>query len=263
MSEMNEQMVQVAQHGGVAVVTLSEPQRRNPYSMAMREALLATCSRLMDEEDEVNIIVLTGAGANFCAGDDLDEMVSTSSMLALRERVSVGTRLARVLFTGPKPVIAAIEGSCIGGGLSLAALADFAFGSSEARFECPSLRMGLLPSTGLLWTLPQKVGMRKAREMIFRGTRMDGTQAARIGLLTECCAPGEALSKALAQAERLSKLPPVTLALLKGALVNGMNDPETAMRHETDINPLVRSTFDHKEAVAAFMEKRAPRFRGE
>lgn len=263
MSKTNEQMVQVKQQAGVAVVTLNVPQRCNPYSMAMREALLATFSRLMDEEDEIKIIVLTGAGGNFCAGGELDEMASAPSLLALRERVSVGTRLARVLFAGPKPVIAAIEGNCIGGGVSLAALADFAFGSTEARFECPSVRMGLMPDTGLLWTLPQKVGMRKAREMILRGTRMDGKEAARIGLLTECCAPGEALSKALAQAERLMKLPPVTLALLKGALVNGMNDPETAMRHETDINPLVRSTFDHKEAVAAFMEKRAPRFRGE
>ena len=263
MTDMNSDLVQVRKEGFVAVVTMNQPARRNPFSFPMRLGLLSTFQRLMDDDDEVRAIVLTGAGGHFCAGGDLSEMTSAPPILELRERIAVGARLVRAIVAGAKPVVAAVEGYCLGAGVSLAAACDMAVGARDSTYECSFVRVGLLPDTGMLWTLPQKVGAGKAREMMLLPKRIDGTEAERIGLLGTLAEPGQALAEAIAQAEQLARLPPVTLMLMKGALVNGMNDMSTAMRHETDLNPLVRTTHDHQEAVAAFLEKRKPQFRGE
>lgn len=263
MTRPTNELVQVRKVGFVAVVTMNEPARRNPFSSAMRSGLLSTLQRLMDEDEEVRAIVLTGAGGQFCAGGDLSEMTSAPPILELRERIAVGTRLARVIVAGAKPVIAAIEGDCMGPGVSLAAACDIAVGSRSSAYECSYLKLGLMPDTGMLWTLQQKVGGGKAREMMLLPRRIDGTEAARLGLLAAVTEPGGALEAAITQAERLAELPPVTLMLMKGALVYGMNDLTTAMRHEIDLNPLVRTTHDHKEAVAALREKRKAQLRGE
>jgi len=256
--------VEVSRQGAVAVVTMKLPARRNALSFPMRLGLLAAFQQLMDDDEEVRAIVLTGADGHFCAGGDLSEMTTAPpSLLELRERIAVATRLVRLICGGAKPVIAAVEGSCIGAGVSLAAACDMAYGARDSRYECAFVRVGLLPDTGALWTLAQKVGAGKARQMMLMPSRIDGAEAARMGLLTGVTEPGGALAAALEQAERLTRLPPVTLTLLKGALVNGTRDLVTAMRHETDLNPLVRTTQDHKEAVAAFLEKRKPQFRGE
>lgn len=263
MSEQSMELVQVRREGDVAVVTMNDPRRRNPFSLAMRLELTAAFQRLMDGEEDVRAVVLTGAGAHFCAGGDLSEMTTAPSVLQLRSRIAVAARLARLIWTGAKPVVAAVEGACVGAGLSLAAVCDMAVGARNATFSCAFTKIGLLPDTGLLWTLPQKIGGGKARELMLTAERFDGESAGRIGLLNEVCEPGQALRLAIEQAQRLAQLPPVTLTLLKGALVNGTSSIPTAVRHEIDLNPLVRKTSDHKEAVAAFLEKRKPQIRGE
>ncbi|MCY1538080.1 Crotonyl-CoA hydratase [compost metagenome] len=180
----------------------------------------------------------------------------------MRERIAIGVRLFRLLFTGDKPVVAAVEGNCLGAGVSLAAACDLAVGSSAAKLSCAFVKVGLLPDVGALWTLPQKIGAGKARELMLSGATFDGAEAGRLGLFNQVVAPGEALEAAIARAERLAKLPPVTLALLKAALVRGSGSIEAAWRREVDLNPLTRQTQDHKEAVAAFLEKRRPNFSG-
>jgi len=263
MTELTNDLVQTRKVGFVAVVTMSEPARDNPFSFAMRAALLSTFQRLMDDDDEVRAIVLTGAGGQFCAGGDLAEMTSAPPILELRESVTVATRLVRAIVAGAKPVIAAVEGNCFGAGVSLVAACDIAVGARNSAYECSFLKEGLLPDIGVLWTLPQKIGAGKAREMMLLPRPIDGTEAARIGLLATATEPGAALDEAIAQAARLAELPPVTLMLMKGAFVNGMNDQTTTMRHEIDLLPLVRTTYDHRESVAAFLEKRKPQLRGE
>src|SRR5215210_5379932 len=126
MTESTNDLVQVRKVGFVAVVTMNEPARRNPFSFAMRVGLLSTFQRLMDDDEEVRVIVLTGAGGQFCAGGDLAEMTSAPPILELRERVTVATRLVRAIVAGAKPVIAAVEGSCFGAGVSLVAACDIA-----------------------------------------------------------------------------------------------------------------------------------------
>jgi enoyl-CoA hydratase/carnithine racemase len=263
MSGSSGQWVEVRREGAVAIVTMSDERRRNPFSMDMRLALSEAIRHLMDDDAEVRAVVLTGAGGHFCAGGDLSEMTTAPSTLALRSRIAVATRLARMIATGPKPVVAAVEGSCIGAGMSLAAVCDLAIGARDAKFACAFVKVGLLPDTGLLWNLPQKIGAGRARELMLTCERFDGERAARLGLLDRVCEPGQALQLALDQARKWAEMPPVSLALLKGALVNAARDIPTTVRHEIDLNPLVRKTHDHQEAVSAFLEKRRPQFRGE
>ena len=262
MSEHTD-IVQVERQGEVAIVTLNYPERRNAFSMKMRLALLDTFQHLLHEDAGSRAIVLTGAGGHFCAGGDLSEMTEVSpSLLAMRERIAVGTHLFRLLYTGDKPIVAAVEGSCMGAGISLAAACDLAVGSEAAKLSCAFVKVGLLPDTGLLWTLAQKVGAGKARELMLAGAAFDGVEAGRIGLFNQVVAPGQALPAAIERAARLARLPPVTLALLKASLVQGGNSIDAAWRREVDLNPLTRQTQDHQEAVAAFMEKRKPTFSG-
>lgn len=256
-------LVQTRREGGVVIVTMNSPERRNAFSMPMRRALLATFDELMQRDDDCRAIVLTGAGGHFCAGGDLSEMTSVSSSLpAMRERIAVGTNVFRAIYTGPKPVVAAVEGSCVGAGISLAAACDIVVGAPSSKLACAFVKVGLLPDTGLLWTLPRKVGGAKARQLTLSGAAFDGAEAARIGLFDDTAAAGEVLVAAVERARQLSQFPPVTLALLKASLVNGSNSIEDACRLETDLNPLTRQTRDHAEAVAAFMEKRKPVFTG-
>lgn len=262
MSEHSD-IVQVERRGEVAIVTMNYPERRNAFSLKMRLALIDVFHRLLHEDADSRAIVLTGAGGHFCAGGDLSEMTQVSpSLLEMRERISIGVRLFRLLFTGDKPIVAAVEGSCMGAGVSLAAACDLAVGSEAAKLSCAFVKVGLLPDTGVLWTLPQKVGAGKARELMLSGASFDGAEAGRIGLFNQVVAPGNALDAAVERASRLAQLPPVTLALLKASLVHGGNGIEEAWRREVDLNPLTRQTQDHQEAVSAFLEKRKPTFSG-
>jgi enoyl-CoA hydratase/carnithine racemase len=256
-------IVQVRREGDVSVVTMNYPERRNAFSMKMRLALTEVFQRLMHEDPDTRAIVLTGAAGHFCAGGDLAEMhAKTLPLLAMRERIAVGVRLFKLIYTGTKPVVAAVEGTCFGAGMSLAAACDVVVSASTAKYSCAFGKVGLLPDTGALWTLPQRVGGGKARELMLSGAAIDAAEARRIGLVSEVAEPGATLDTAIAAAARFAAYPPVTVALLKASLVNAGNSIEDACRLETDLNPLTRQTSDHTEAVTAFMEKRKPVFTG-
>ena len=257
------EIVQVRREGEVAIVTMNCPSRRNAFSMKMRVALIDAFQRLVHEDAATKAIVLTGAGGHFCAGGDLSEMnAATPTLLELRERIAVTVRLFKLIYAGTKPVVAAVEGTCFGAGLSLAAACDVAVSSSTAKYCCAFVKVGLLPDTGLLWTLPQKIGGGKARELMLKANVIDAAEALRIGLVNQTTEPGRALDAAIELAARFASFPPVTLALLKASLVTAGNSIEDAWRLEMDLNPLTRQTDDHTEAVAAFMEKRKPVFNG-
>ncbi|MEX3958922.1 enoyl-CoA hydratase/isomerase family protein [Trinickia sp. EG282A] len=263
MAAGSDPIVHVRREGEVTVVTMNYPERRNAFSMKMRLALTDVFQRLMHDDPETRAIVLTGAGGHFCAGGDLSEMQeATPSLLALRERIAVGVRLFKLIYAGTKPVVAAVEGACYGAGLSLAAACDFVVSAETAKYSCAFGKVGLLPDTGILWTLPQRVGGGKARELMLKGDVIEASEARRIGLVSEVAASGCALDAAIAAASRFASYPPVTLALLKASLVNAGNSIEDACRLEIDLNPLTRQTNDHSEAVNAFMEKRKPVFTG-
>ena len=255
-----DDMVPMAREGAVAVLTLNFPARRNAFGLQMRTQLHERLEAAL-ADDEVRAVVLTGAGGHFCAGGDISEM-EERTLLQNRERWNLITALIRLIALGPKPVVAAVEGSAMGAGLSIVALADHVVAARDAKFGAAFVKMGLMPDMGALWSLQHRVGRAKARELLGLARAFDGAEAGRIGLANEVVDPGQALSRAVAVAQEYAVLPPVAMALLKSALAQGVDSLDAAIRSEVDLQAVAKGSKDHAEAVRAFMEKRAPRFEG-
>jgi enoyl-CoA hydratase/carnithine racemase len=179
-----------------------------------------------------------------------------------RERWNLVTALIRLMALGPKPIVAAVEGSAMGAGLSIAALADYMVVARDAKFGAAFVKIGLLPDMGALWSLQQRVGPAKAREILGLARSFDGAEAGRIGLANEVVEPGKALERAIAVAQEYAALPPVASALLKSALAQGSDSLDAAIRSEVEFQAMAMCSQDHQEAVRAFAEKRAPKFEG-
>jgi len=253
-------MVPMTREGAVAVLTLSFPARRNAYCLQMRTQLRERLEAAMADA-EVRAIVLTGAGEHFCAGGDISEM-ETRTLLENRERWNLVSALIRLIALGPKPVVAAVEGSAMGAGLSIASLADHVVAARSAKFGAAFVKVGLMPDMGALWSLQHRVGRAKAREILGLARVFDGVEAHRIGLANELAELGGALPRALAVAHDYAALPPVASALLKSALAQGADSLDAAIRSEVEMQAVAMGSADHAEAVRAFLEKRAPRFEG-
>lgn len=253
-------MAALRREGAVAIVTLDYPARRNAFCMQMRTQLRDRLAELM-ADDTVRALVLTGAGGHFCSGGDISEM-ERRTLLQNRERWNLVNTLIRLIALGPKPVVAAVEGSAMGAGLSMASLSDYTVCASDARFGAAFVKVGLVPDMAALWSLQHRVGRAKAREILGLGRMFDGAEAGRIGLANEVVAPGQALERALVVAQEYAALPPVASAMIKSALAQGVDSLDAAIRSETEAQAVAMSSDDHAEAVAAFMAKRAPLFNG-
>ena len=253
-------MVPVSRDGSVAVLTLSFPAKRNAYCLQMRTQLRERLEAVM-ADGEVRAIVLTGDAGHFCAGGDISEM-QERTLLENRERWNLVTALIRLMALGPKPIVAAVEGCAMGAGLSLAALSDYVVVARDAKFGAAFVKMGLMPDMGVLWSLRQRVGPAKAREVLGLARSFDGAEAGRMGLANEVVEPGEALARAMAVAREYAALPPVAAALLKSALAQGVDTLDAAIRSEVEAQAVAMGSKDHAEAVRAFTEKRTPKFQG-
>ncbi|SOE65924.1 Enoyl-CoA hydratase [Burkholderia sp. D7] len=255
-------LIRVTRDGPVAIVTLNNPGRRNAMGRQMRQLLRDTVHRLMVDDPESRAIVLTGAGEHFCAGADISEMTKRT-ILQSREILAESCVVVRDMLAGPKPVVAAVEGVAFGAGLSLAVAADYVVAASNARFCAAFLRVGLIPDTGILWTLPKKIGMSRAREMLSLAIEIDGVKAGAIGLVNELAGPGAALAAAIEVARGLADHPPLGIALLKAALTDGATTMDAALRTEIDYQPVLRQSKDHQAACRAFVDKSKPVFTGQ
>ena len=262
MSEHSDERIQVSRDGEVAIVTINNPQRRNAMGRQMRLALRDTLHRLLVADPESKAIVLTGAGGQFSAGADISEMTKRT-VLQSREILAESCEVVRDMLGGPKPVVSAVEGVAFGAGLSLAVATDYLVAASDARFCAAFMRIGLIPDTGILWTLPKKIGPGKARELLSLAREIDAAEALRIGLANRVVEPGQALPAAIEYARALAQQPPLGMALLKSALTFGADHMEASLRAEIDYQPLLRQSKDHLEAAHAFVEKRAPVFTGQ
>jgi methylglutaconyl-CoA hydratase len=185
--------VTVQVDGGVAVVTLDEPDRRNPLSPSMVAGLTAALHRLAPDDD-CSVVVITGAGKGFCAGADLGRMAVTS-VREDREEYDAIIELNHLVWTYPKPTIAAVHGFALGGGCSLMNWCDFAFVEEGTRLGFPEV-VGGLPSTTVIPTLLRLVGRRATLDLVLRGRGVDPARAEQIGLITRAVPAGEALASA-------------------------------------------------------------------
>lgn len=250
--------VLVERRDAVAIVTMNLPQRRNALGPALYHALGRTLQDLQDDA-ALRAIVLTG-GKHFCSGGDLGGL--DLSPQTLRREMQYGQRIVRALIGGRLPVVAAVEGNAFGAGFSMAMACDFVIVDAKTTFGAAFGRVGLQPDYGLMWTLPQRVGIGLAREILMFCEPISGEQAKTMGLADRLVADGEVMSSALAMAQRLATLPPGTVSTTKAVLSRLPMPLDTMLAWEADTQALLANTADFAEGVRAFTERRAPAFTG-
>jgi enoyl-CoA hydratase/carnithine racemase len=243
--------------GRIAVMTLDEPKARNALTAQTRKEMRAALGALSDDA-EVDVLVITGAEGNFCAGGDVRTMGETDPR-AIETRMADVAKTAEMLATFPKPVIAAIAGHAAGAGVSLACLADMVIAEESARFTFSFLRMALGPDWGLSFTLPRRVGATAARRLILTAAAIDGIEAHRIGLADMVTLEGEVLKTAHGAARELAGGPKSAIAAIKGTLCD-LDGLRAALAVEAKMQGDRFPHAEHQEGAAAFREKRKADF---
>ena len=256
-----ESDVLVTSTGGVATITLNRPAALNALTIPMKERLLAAL-RAVGADAAVRAVVLTGAGRAFCAGQDLRERLEPGAPGLGEELRLRFNPIVRALRELPQPVIAAVNGVAAGAGASLAFACDLRIAAEGASFVLAFGRIGLVPDSGATWTLPRLVGSARAAEMALLGDAIGATEALRIGLVSRIV-PGESLaSEAAAMAERLATAgaPGATTATKRLLAAAFDRDLDAALEAEMAAQDRAGAHPDHAEGLAAFLEKRPPRF---
>ncbi|MGH6873303.1 MAG: enoyl-CoA hydratase/isomerase family protein [Rhizomicrobium sp.] len=239
---------------GAALLEIDNPPA-NALGSALRRRVLEHLDAL-DADLAVRAVVVTGRGRAFCSGDDLKEQEAAQAQgIAARKRLlgefaSVLARIERFR----APVIAAIDGWCMGGGLELALACDIRIASTEAKFVCAGVNIGLMASA---WRLPRAIGMARAKHMLLTGLPQDALTAERFGLVTAIHEPDALRDAAARLAQRIASRAPLSVEATKR--VSSLPPDEGAEAAAAEMDGLVTSA-DHAEALAAFREKREPRF---
>jgi 2-(1,2-epoxy-1,2-dihydrophenyl)acetyl-CoA isomerase len=252
---------------GIAVLTMSRPERRNALSTAMLDALGRTLVEV-ERDPQVGCVVLTGAGGAFCAGGDVKGFASGAGprgpfedLLQTQRQHHRQTSLR--LWEMAKPTVAILPGAAAGAGLSLALACDLRYAAETAVLTTAFARVGLAGDFGGTWFLTRLVGVAKAKELYYFSERIDAAEALRLGLVNEVFPADRLEDAAMARARRLATGPAVALRYMKENLDRAVTHdlPDCldleAVHHLRSFN-----TDDHREAAAAFVEKREPRFRG-
>ena len=253
--------VEVAE--GVATITLARPEALNALDRPMKAGLLAALQRV-ERDAGVRAVILTGEGRAFCAGQDLKEPFGGEHPTLEDEVRDRYNPLILALRRLPKPVIGAINGVAAGAGCSLALACDLRLAAEGASFVLAFGRIGLVPDSGASWFLPRLVGSARAAELALVGDALSAADAERLGLVSRIV-PGDALLvEARSLAARMTAGSPLALALTKRALAFGETATlEEALANEAYLQGIAGRSADHAEGLAAFREKRPPRFTGE
>lgn len=249
--------------GGVALVTLDLPERRNMMSAAMTASWTRAMAEVQADRD-VRAVVVTGAGSAFCAGGDLSWIGSEpdASVADLRHRMLAFYRSWLSIRDLEVPTIAAVNGSAIGAGLAVALACDLRYAAEDARLGMPFTSLGMHPGMASTWLLPQAVGLPVAREMLLTGRVVTGAEAAAMGLVNRAVPADEVLPAALRAADAVAAAAPVATRLTKRALAEGHASFAAALEWEALAQPVTLATADLQEGLAAQRERRTPRFTG-
>ncbi len=247
----------------IATLTLNRPEARNALDAALKRELLAAI-RAAGRDREVRVLVLTGSGAAFCAGQDLREASGPDApplSAVLRETYNPLILAMRRL---DKPIVGAVNGVAAGAGLALALACDLRIAADSATFVLAFGRVGLVPDSGSTWFLPRLVGPARAAELALMGDPLTAADAERWGLVNRVVPADELAEASRAIAARLAAGAPRAMALTKRALNRSLEAGlEAQLEDEAALQGIAGRTADHREGVAAFLEKRPPRFTGE
>jgi enoyl-CoA hydratase len=266
MPDYKDILYQVKDH--IAVITLNRPEALNAWYKGMNEEL-RSAARQIDDDPQVRVLVITGSGQkSFCSGIDLKKVQAGENFITgpdIRDYYD-GIRKMREVFTMYEkltvPVIAAINGYCLGGGLELALACDFIYASTNARLGFPEVTLGIMPGFGGTQNLARLIGPSRASELVFTGKMIDAAKAAAWGIVNEVLPPEELLAKAKETAALIAGMGTLGVAYAKDAIANGLNmTREDGFRYEAALFGVLFATEDQKEGMGAFVEKRPAEFK--
>jgi 2-(1,2-epoxy-1,2-dihydrophenyl)acetyl-CoA isomerase len=256
---MSADCVLVEDRGAVRVITLNRPDKRNAIDIPVRLEL-AKALEAADADRSIRAIVLTGAGPAFCSGGDIASMEPLAPEPAM-ERVQLAQKVIRAIWNTPKPVVAAVEGSAYGAGAALAAACDRVVAGKDVRFATTFTNVGLAGDMGIFASLPRRVGIARARQMLMMPTPIDAPAALEMGLVDALAEPGTALQVALTDAARLAAGPALAYGAIKSLLSAAASlSPSEILDREAENQARLFGSDDFAEGVEAFRAKRRPEF---
>jgi methylglutaconyl-CoA hydratase len=247
----------------LATITLSRPSKRNALSPEMIDGLLSCFEEV--ERRRVRVVILTGSGKAFCAGMDLDALAALASKSPEQHLLDSRhmAKMFRALYALPMPTIAAVNGAAMAGGTGLATLCDFTLAVPEAKFGYTEVKIGFIPAIVSVF-LRRQIGDKRARDLVLTGRIFDAAEALALGLVTEIVAAENLLTRAQEIARTLMAASPTSLRRTK-QLLCAFSEAELDRDLELAVqaNAAIRSTFNFKEGLASFLEKRSPNWRDE
>ena len=261
---MDYTLIQLQVEGGIATLTLNRPDKRNAMSDAMRTEFIDALERVAADK-AIRALVLTGAGKGFCAGGDIagmeQRMNAPTGEIAFNgwHRQQRVHRNQTLLHTMPKPVIAAVNGAASGLGADTALACDFIIASEWASFTWSYIHRGIVPDGGGMYFLPRRVGLPKAKDLIFTGRKVDVDQALALGIVDRKTSADRLLADAQAWAQELSKGSATALALTKTILNQSFELPaQQVFAQGSQAQGICYTSTEHRESVMAFLAKAAP-----
>ncbi len=244
---------------GVGLIRINRPEARNALNLEVRK-LIGQYLTEMTDDASVRCIVLTGNEKSFAAGADIKEMAGAGSIDMLLR----GTQnMWRKIYGCPKPVIAAVNGFALGGGCELAMTCDIIIAGESAKFGQPEVKIGIIPGGGGTQRLPRTVGKYKAMRYVLTGDLFSAKEAYDMNLVSEVVPDAEVEKRAVAMAQQIAELAPLAVQQTKESVIRGMDASlETGLTLETRTLQMLFASKDQKEGMAAFIEKRKPKFEG-
>jgi enoyl-CoA hydratase len=257
--DKNFVLIEVAD--GIGWLKINRPESLNALNADVVESLEYALHN-MEQDTSVKVVVITGAGEKaFVAGGDIKAMSGLEPLEALAF-ARKGQQIIETISKMRKPVIAAVNGYALGGGLELALACDFIYASEKARLGLPEVTLGVIPGFGGTQNLPRLIGPNKAKELIFSGKMLSAQQAKEWGLVNEVFPAGELAAKVTEIAGLIARNGSIAVGSAKDAIVNGLNmDKDNGLRYEGALFATLFTTEDQKEGMAAFVEKRKAEFK--
>jgi enoyl-CoA hydratase len=257
----NYQTIQMEKKAGIGYLTLNRPEVRNAFSREMIDELQQALAGI-DKDNEIRVLIITGAGHVFQAGADISELRRMQPMDILRWNEGI-VRINAALEKLRQPVIAAINGAALGGGLELAISCTLRIAAESAVMGLPEVKLGIIPGTGGTQRLPRLIGKGRAAELLLTGKIIDAREALHIGLVNQVTAAEQLMPAAEKLTDEILANAPIAVEMAKDALEVGKDLPlEQAVQYSQKNCITCFSTADMQEGMAAFLEKRKPRFTG-
>ena len=256
------EVLTVERQGTAALIRFNRPEKQNALSAAVLDAIDTKLAEI-DRDATVRGVIITGNEKVFSTGGDLKEALSTNSLAEVRAWLDRFARANSRIETLTKPVIAAIEGFCLTGGLEIALCCDIRIAATNAKFGITSSRIGTVAGAGGPQRLARLIGPEQTKEMLFSAEFIDAQRALSIELVSEVVEPGHAIASALRRIEIYAQRAPLSIWYAKEAVNNGLQmDLQSALHYERQLTTQLFMTNDRKEGMAAFLEKRPAKFTG-